>query len=228
MNHMSRTTIAALSLLLLASTALLSGCAETKANKKETPAQEQPVSNASAPQPSPQEQPPSAAAEQPASEAAPPFDPREIKVGDKVAGMEVAKAEIVPTKDAEFFVDEANIDFVGEIEVKGTMEFYPQGFEGLDQQVLFTVDETSPFPRMTVSDHPDMKLYEKIKLIFDHPEELSEFGDKPARGEATLLIREYHIRFPGMDEEAHAMVKRIVAKNLKEATAEELKAVGED
>jgi len=76
------------------------------------------------------------------------FDPRSIKVGDRIAGMEVTKVEIRPSTDAQFYVDQAHIDLRGEVEVKGTMEYVPQGFEHVDQQVQLTVDSNAIFPRM--------------------------------------------------------------------------------
>ncbi|USG65669.1 hypothetical protein NDK47_26825 [Brevibacillus ruminantium] len=226
MNNFRRGTFATLLLVFLLSTAVLSGCAETKAKKQEPPQanlQEQPASDALTPPESP-EKTPSASSIQTQNEHANPFDPREMKVGDVVAGMKVTKADILPSTDAEFYVDQANLDLAGEVEVKGTMEFYPQGFEHLDQHVLFTVDPSSSFPRMKVTDDPDS--YDKIKLVFDDPNDLKDFRDKPSRGEATLLIREYHLRFPGEDgDETTAIVKKIVSKNMKEATAEELQVV---
>jgi len=129
--------------------------------------------------------------------------------------MEVTKLEILPSTDPQFYVDQAHIDLRGEVEVKGTIEYIPQGFEHVDQQVQLTIDPNAVFPRMKVSDDPNLKLYEKINLTFDDPEVLKQFGNQPKKGKATLLLREYHIRFPEVEEQDGAVVKRVLSMNVE-------------
>jgi len=210
MKFTSQLSIMIVAIFMIIGTSLLTGCSEGA--KAENPEIKQEAMT----QGSTQGQEQAEAGDQQGTEQANPFDPRNLKVGDKVAGMEVTKADILPTTDAAFYVDQANIDFTGEIEVKGTIEFYPQGFEHLDQQVTFKVDESSAFPRMKVSDDPNNKLYDKINLKFENPEDIKKFGEKPVKGQATLVISQYHIRFPGVEEQDSAVVKKVVTMKVEE------------
>jgi len=44
---------------------------------------------------------------------------------------------------------------------------------------------------------------------------LKKFGNQPAKGKATLLLREYHIRFPGVEEQDSAIVKEVLSMNIE-------------
>ncbi|WP_139491538.1 hypothetical protein [Brevibacillus dissolubilis] len=141
------------------------------------------------------------------------FDPRTVKAGDQIASLVVASVETAPASslNADSYVDAAKIQFDGEIKVKGTYRYHSLESETQSGKILFEVDRTESFPRMKLSDNPQMQRSDSIVLTFKKENEKQQFGPPGSEGEATLVLSNYQVRYSQTDEKDTADVSQIVA-----------------
>ncbi|MEC0212794.1 hypothetical protein P4H70_28085 [Paenibacillus ehimensis] len=154
----------------------------------------------------------------------PAFDPRKIKVGDKIGSMAVASYERIRTElsNEGEYVAQAFIQFTGEAEVTGTFKRYPLEREYLDGEVVFQVDENQNFPQMKIRDTPEEYRPDEWIVLSLDDETKRKFGPPDSEGRATLVLTDYKIEYGPTEISDHAQLKKIVniKRNNEAATKE--------
>ncbi len=180
--------IAVLSLVCLVSTGLINGCASPKGNASEIPVtpKESTVALSGKPQ----------------TNARNRFDPRKVKRGDRILGLEVVSVEVNPMPNNHFY---GKTRFRGEVTLSGT---YNPGQPGDEIGIpCFYVDEASSrkLPRFVGDERT-------VWFCFNNPDKakqvLGGIGTKPKK--ATIVIKDYETVYYPSDVFDTATLVRLV------------------
>ncbi|MBU7314282.1 FG-GAP repeat protein [Paenibacillus oleatilyticus] len=142
------------------------------------------------------------------------FDPRKIKVGDKIGKLTVESYERIMTdvfNDAEY-VTQAFIQFSGEVKVTGSFKRHPLDREYLAGQVVFQMDDNVDFPRMKIRDKPqELRQDEWVVLASDDKEMKQKFGPPGSEGKATIIISNYRVQYGHTEISDSARLREVIS-----------------
>lgn len=115
------------------------------------------------------------------------FDARNVKAGDMIAGLKVIKVEVHNASDEDY---DAYVDFEGEVTVSGTFK-HNLDDEFLDHEISFTVDDESAekLPKLA---HDQRYVW---FMFMNHDEAEKALGAAGTEGKATVIIKNYSIKY---------------------------------
>ena len=134
------------------------------------------------------------------------FKVEKIKVGQKIAGLEVASASV----DSLEWSDEPGLaaQFKGEVTLSGTYTHY-ENSPLLDHEIVFAVDEASShkLPRLNIDKRDNLFVFT------NHDRAEDELGPGGSSGRATIVIDNFNIYYvPNSDSLNYAELVQVMEK----------------
>ncbi|HBX23350.1 MAG TPA: hypothetical protein DEF34_06960 [Desulfotomaculum sp.] len=134
------------------------------------------------------------------------FEVEKIKVGQKIAGLEVTSASV----DSLEWSEEPGLvaEFKGQVTLGGTYTHF-ENSPLLDHEIIFEVDEASAhkLPRLNIDKR------DNVFVFTNHDRAEDELGPKGSSGGATIVVDNFNIYYvPNSDSLNYAELVQVMEK----------------